>query len=104
MDKEKTPQQENLQLEEDKQEQDPTPKQPPTLKDFNIPENEVEYQEMLERFISVGMTQHEGELQITTRKTQFNKACREFKRDSSKNQGSIKGRPRYNRKNSLENQ
>ena len=98
--KEKTPQQENTQLDEDKLEQDTAPKQPPTLKDFNIPENEMEYQGMLERFISIGMTQQEGEQQITTRKTKFNKACREFQRDSSKNQGPVKGRARFNRKNS----
>ena len=55
---------------------------PPRAKDFNIPENEDEYNQMIEGMIKCGMRSSEAEANLKTRKTAFNKAIREYERDN----------------------
>jgi hypothetical protein len=53
--------------------------------------------------MSVGMKYTEAEAAISTRKTAFNKASREHKRDEKERLGLTNRAPRKGRKNSLEN-
>ena len=55
---------------------------PPRAKDFNIPENEEEYHQMIDGMMKCGMKCSEAEANLKTRKTAFNKALREYDRDN----------------------
>ena len=56
----------------------------PKREDFLIPANETEYNQMVERLVAGGSSVVEAELIISSRKSAFNKANREYKRGPGK--------------------
>ena len=53
----------------------------PTPADFRVPVNMIEHNLIIDRLVSGGSLQAEAEQTIAGRKTAFNKALREFKKD-----------------------
>ena len=79
---------------------------PPTEQDFDIPTSEANYESMIERFKTVGLTKKEADEAIKARTTAFNRACREFKKkqlDLKKRDGS-KSSTRANKSTPKNNQ
>ena len=93
----------NLKPTANQDESPPTTVPAPKMSDFGVPANEDEFNSLIERFMSVGMKYTEAEAAISTRKTAFNKASREHKRDEKERLGLTNRAPRKGRKNSLEN-
>ena len=58
----------------------PTGPLPPSKKDFKVPANRVEHDEMITNLISAGIAKAEAEQIINMRKNAFNKACRYIKK------------------------
>jgi hypothetical protein len=56
--------------------------QPPTPRDFNIPEGEEEFNQMINGMMKCGIKCSQAEANIKTRRTAFNKALREYDRDN----------------------
>ena len=76
--------------------------QPPTMKEYDIPENDAEYESMMELLTGCGMKQSEVQQAIKSRETAYNRACREFRKESFQTQGGPKRVTRKGRKNSLD--
>jgi hypothetical protein len=52
----------------------------PTEDDFNLPQNDDEYQTMVSRLVGAGSNPNEAEQIIANRRIAYNKACREYKK------------------------
>ena len=52
----------------------------PNPKDFNIPTTDEEYESMIDRFNTVGISRTEADEAIKNRTTAYNRACREYKK------------------------
>ncbi len=56
----------------------------PKKEDFNVPNNRAEHELFISRLVHSGLTVAEAGQVLTSRKAAYNKACREFKKDSLK--------------------
>ena len=76
----------------------------PNPKDFNIPTTDEEYESMIDRFNTVGISRTEADEAIKNRTTAYNRACREYKKmmTEKKKQTGNKQPPR-SRRGSLKN-
>ena len=61
-----------------------TEQNPPTAEDFGVPANQDQFDKMVEKMMSGGAAYSEACFMIEKRKTAFNKASREYKRDKDK--------------------
>ncbi len=61
-----------------------TARRKPLRESFKVPQDELEHSVMLERLVQGGLSTQEAELTIAARKTAYNKACREYKKDAGK--------------------
>ena len=59
---------------------DPSGIVPPSKKDFMVPANRIEHDQMVAKLISAGIIKSEAEQIISMRKNAFNKACRDAKK------------------------
>jgi hypothetical protein len=59
---------------------DPSGTVPPSKKDFMVPANRIEHDQMVAKLISAGIIKSEAEQIISMRKNAFNKACRDAKK------------------------
>ena len=66
-------------------------KQMPTQAEFKVPQNQSEHKQIVAKLVEGGSTPSEAELVIASRKTAFNKAIREYKRDLGQIPGPRKG-------------
>ena len=57
---------------------------PPSKKDFKVPSNRVEHDQMITDLISAGIAKDEAEQIINMRKNAFNKACRDIKKQNER--------------------
>ena len=62
-------------------------KQAPTQAEFRVPQNLTEHNLIVARLADGGSLPSEAEIVIASRKTAFNKALREYKRDQGLNSG-----------------
>ena len=71
----------------------------PNPKDFDIPTSEEEFESMIDRFKTVGISRREAEEAIKSRTTTYNRACREYKKmmTEKKKQDGNKQTPRARR-------
>ena len=65
-------------------------KQAPTQAELRVPQNQIEHNQIIARLVEGGSIPSKAELVIASRKTAFNKALREFKRDQGQNMGARK--------------
>jgi hypothetical protein len=61
-----------------------SPVRGPSREEFKVPLDELDHISMVERLVLGGLSSQEAEQTISSRKTAFNKACREFKKESGK--------------------
>ena len=75
----------------------------PTEADFDIPTSDESYERMVERFASIGLAKWEVDKAIENKRTAYNRACREFKKqvEKKKKNEEQKLTKRTVRKNSL---
>jgi hypothetical protein len=61
-----------------------SPVKGPSKEAFNLPLDELDHISMVKKLVQGGLSSHEAEQTISSRKTAFNKACRDFKKESGK--------------------
>ena len=80
-----------------------TPEEP-NPKDFNIPTTDEEYESMIDRFNTVGISRTEADEAIKNRTTAYNRACREYKKMmTEKRKQTGNKQPPRSRRGSLKN-
>ena len=61
-----------------------SPVKGPSKEAFKVPLDDLDHVSMVKRLVLGGLSSHEAEQTISSRKTAFNKACRDYKKESGK--------------------
>ena len=61
-----------------------SPVKGPSKEAFKVPLDDLDHISMVKRLVLGGLSSHEAEQTISSRKTAFNKACRDYKKESGK--------------------
>ena len=56
----------------------------PTKENFKVPKNRLEHESFVTKLVQSGLTKTEAEQALSSRRAAFNKACREYKKESTK--------------------
>ena len=66
---------------------DPNTTPPPTQRDYKVPTNQFEHNQVVAGLVSGGSSQAEAEQVIASRKTAFNKAMKDYKKERKQSFG-----------------
>jgi uncharacterized membrane protein YcgQ (UPF0703/DUF1980 family) len=56
----------------------------PTKENFKVPKNRLEHESFVTKLVQSGLSKTEAEQALSSRRAAFNKACREYKKESTK--------------------
>jgi hypothetical protein len=62
----------------------------PDVATFKLPAKPIEHEQMIEKIMQGGLMRSEAEQSISARKSLFNKACKEFKKNKNSQQKGIR--------------